>query len=100
MPNWRACTYVFPDVARTGQPSRIYQYSTLEDESPPAPNRVGLRHLAFLVNDVAAVLDGMTSAGGRALGEISTAEVSGKGQVEFVYAADPDGNIIELQRWF
>ncbi len=46
------------------------------------------------------LLDRMISAGGRALGEISTAEVSGKGQVEFVYAADPDGNIIELQRWF
>jgi catechol 2,3-dioxygenase-like lactoylglutathione lyase family enzyme len=89
-----------PGCGEDGPTLEIYQYSTLEDEAPPVPNRVGLRHLAFLVDDVAAVLDRMTSAGGRALGEIATAEVSGKGQVEFIYAADPDGNIIELQRWF
>jgi catechol 2,3-dioxygenase-like lactoylglutathione lyase family enzyme len=89
-----------PGCGEDGPTLEIYQYATLEDEPLPVPNRVGLRHIAFLVDDVAAILDRMTAAGGRALGEISTAEVSGKGQVEFVYAADPDGNIIELQRWF
>jgi catechol 2,3-dioxygenase-like lactoylglutathione lyase family enzyme len=89
-----------PGYGEDGPTLEIYQYSSLEDESLPVPNRVGLRHLAFLVDDVAGVLDRVTVAGGRALGTISSAEVSGKGKVEFVYAADPDGNIIELQRWF
>jgi catechol 2,3-dioxygenase-like lactoylglutathione lyase family enzyme len=89
-----------PGHGKDGPTLEIYQYAKLVDEPPPVPNRVGLRHLAFLVDDVEAILERVTADGGRALGEISTAEVPGKGQVEFVYAADPDGNIIELQRWF
>jgi len=33
------------------------------------------------------------------LGEISGKEVEGVGYITFVYAKDPEGNIIELQHW-
>lgn len=63
------------------------------------PNRYGLGHLAFRVEDVAATLAAVVAAGGGAAGDVSTAEVDGVGTLEFVYARDPEGNVLELQRW-
>jgi hypothetical protein len=37
--------------------------------------------------------------GGKAVGEISSAEAKGVGLLTFVYCADPEGNILELQAW-
>jgi hypothetical protein len=33
------------------------------------------------------------------LGEIVSVEVAGAGWITFAYATDPEGNLIELQRW-
>ena len=37
--------------------------------------------------------------GGRHVGDITSSEVPGVGLLTFVYLADPEGNIIELQAW-
>jgi len=39
------------------------------------------------------------AGGGGTVGEIATAEVKGVGLLHVVYARDPEGNIVELQRW-
>ena len=38
------------------------------------------------------------SAGGSAVGQTATTEVSGIGRLRVVYARDPEGNIVELQK--
>ncbi len=56
-------------------------------------------HLAFPVDDVHLTLERLLAAGGSANGEIAEVAVDGVGTAEFVYARDPDGNIVELQGW-
>jgi len=51
------------------------------------------------VDDVDKVLRAVIGAGGGAVGEIASAEVKGVGLLRVVYARDPEGNIVELQRW-
>ena len=64
-----------------------------------AVNRVGLMHIAFSVDDVQTTLDRITAAGGSSQGELAEVSVAGVGTAEFVYARDPEGNIVELQGW-
>jgi predicted enzyme related to lactoylglutathione lyase len=44
-------------------------------------------------------LKAVIAAGGGAVGEIASAEVKDVGQIRLVYARDPEGNIVELQKW-
>jgi hypothetical protein len=39
------------------------------------------------------------AAGGGAVGKVATTDVAGVGKLRVVYARDPEGNIIELQKW-
>ena len=61
-------------------------------------NRVGFGHVAFAVEDVDETLAEMVAAGGSRLGAVTTADTSA-GRLTLVYARDPEGNIVELQRW-
>jgi predicted enzyme related to lactoylglutathione lyase len=66
---------------------------------PGVANREGIMHLAFEVDDVQKMLDLVLEHGGKKIGEIVSSEVKGVGLLTFVYCADPEGNIIELQAW-
>ena len=55
-------------------------------------------HIAFLVDNVEAVLKKLISSGGTKLGEVARKDFA-KGTLIFTYARDPEGNIIELQTW-
>ena len=61
--------------------------------------RGGLMHLAFEVNDIGEALDRLLASSGTRQGAISEIGVDGVGAAAFVYARDPDGNIVELQEW-
>ena len=63
------------------------------------PNETGYGHIAFEVDDVAQALATVLEHGGRPLGTVSRASVAGAGELEIVYARDPEGNVIELQAW-
>jgi len=39
------------------------------------------------------------AAGGSVVGQIATTQVNGVGTLRVVYARDPEGNIVELQKW-
>ena len=39
------------------------------------------------------------AAGGGTVGKIAVTEVDGVGVLRVVYARDPEGNIVELQKW-
>ena len=51
------------------------------------------------MDDVPATLERLLAAGGSVAGELVETDVPGAGHLEAVYARDPEGNIVELQRW-
>ena len=88
-----------PGCGPDGPTLEIFQYAQGLPPAPRVANRAGYGHIAFMVDDVAAALAAVCAAGGSAAGRVATGEVPGKGSLTFVYAADPEGNLIELQRW-
>ncbi len=88
-----------PGCGERGPTLEIYQYDPQEPGLPVAVNRPGLGHLAFAVDDVDAACSAVLEAGGSLVGRVVSLEVPGAGLVTFAYAADPEGNVIELQRW-
>ena len=88
-----------PGYGDTGPTLEIYQYRRHEERPKTAANRPGFGHIAFAVDDVKAMREAVIAAGGGTLGEVVSLDVPGAGQVTFVYLTDPEGNIIELQRW-
>ena len=77
----------------------IFSYDTLKDAIPEEITRPGLGHLAFEVDDVEETLMKVISKGGSRVGELITAEYPNDLEAVFVYAKDPEGNIVELQSW-
>lgn len=67
--------------------------------SAPAVNRRGLGHLAFEVDDVETVLKQVLEHGGGQIGELIRTRYPDGREAVFVYAADPEGNILEIQSW-
>jgi hypothetical protein len=53
----------------------------------------------FAVEDVGQATAAVLRYGGSKAGEISSSPVESVGLLTFVYLADPEGNIIELQAW-
>lgn len=88
-----------PGLGADGPTLEIYSYDETLPGPEPAPNRTGLGHLAFQTGDVPALLQQVLAHGGRAVGTVVTREVPGKGTLTFLYAADPEGNLLELQAW-
>ena len=88
-----------PGHGLDGPTLEIYQHRTMEGAPNPTANTKGLRHLAFHVDDVTATQNAVLAAGGSNIGQIVDTVIEGVGKLAFVYVADPDGNIIELQNW-
>lgn len=88
-----------PGYGDNGPTLEIYQYSQNLTRSFPAANREGFGHIAFEVGDVQKAAEEVLERGGTKVGEIASAEVKGVGLLTFIYLADPEGNIIELQAW-
>ena len=88
-----------PGLGDHGPTLEIFQYHHCLDSPSGAVNRRGLAHLAFAVEDVKAARDAVLAAGGSSVGELVTLPVSETRAVTFVYVRDPEGNIIELQKW-
>lgn len=77
----------------------IFSYNQLKEGTLPGINRPGFAHLAFEVDDVEAALIEIKKAGGSTVGEVVTAAYPNNQEAVFVYARDPEGNILELQSW-
>ena len=88
-----------PGCGPDGPTLEVFQYKQGADAGARAANRPGFGHIAFAVDDVEAALKSIIAAGGGTLGEVVRVDVAGAGPLTFVYASDPEGNIIELQRW-
>jgi glyoxylase I family protein len=88
-----------PGCGPDGPTLEIFEYGRGVEKPTPAANRAGYGHLAFAVPDVDAALAAVLAEGGAQLGKVVSKTVPGAGELRFVYAQDPEGNIIELQRW-
>lgn len=88
-----------PGFGDDGPTLEIFQYSRSEAGQETAANRPGFGHIAFSVDDVQAAYDAVLAAGGKTVGKITSVEIPDAGKITFVYLADPEGNIIELQKW-
>lgn len=90
---------LLPGWGANGPTLEIHQYSEIEPQSAINPNMRGIAHIAFEVDSVKETLNKIIRAGGSANGQISYGKVEGKGKITFVYARDPEGNLIEIQKW-
>jgi predicted enzyme related to lactoylglutathione lyase len=88
-----------PGYGENGPTLEIFQYEPQAERPQTAANRPGFGHIAFAVDDVEAVREAVLAAGGGALGEVVSVEVTGAGDITFAYLTDPEGNVIEVQRW-
>ena len=80
-----------PDGSDVFEVVRFRSPSAGADESAPAANRPGLRHIAFKVDDVRGVVERVREAGWDTVGEI--VEVR---PFLLCYVRGPEGLIVEL----
>ncbi len=64
----------------------------------PRPCDVGSVHVAFVVDDLDAVLDAIAAAGWQAAGQPQTLQVGPNAGRRVVYVRDPDGTTIEFMQ--
>ena len=88
-----------PGYDKDGPTLEIFSYDKVVERGMPIANQCGLAHIAFSVRDVDEALQAVIAAGGGAVGKIASTEVDGVGLLRVVYARDPEGNIVELQKW-
>ena len=88
-----------PGCGGEGPTLEIFEYESAAQSAPAEVNEPGLAHIAFEVDDVAAASEEIVRRGGSTVGEMVELDVPGRGRITFVYARDPEGNIIELQSW-
>jgi len=93
---WLDSVNAVPNAHLTGVHLRLPGYGedgpTLEIFSYDA-------HIAFAVDDVDQALEAVIAASGGTVGRVATTEVDSVGVLRVVYARDPEGNIVELQKW-
>jgi len=95
-----------PGYGDAGPTLELFQYGAQEaaaaQRNAPhsdAPNQPGFGHVAFAVDDVRAACEQIVAAGGGMLGQVVTVDIAGAGTIEFAYATDPEGNLVEVQQW-
>lgn len=95
----RGVHLLLPGHGRYGPTLEIFQYTKTAAGHTPRINRPGLAHIAFAVPDVRRALAAVEAHGGGRVGGVVEAVIRGAGKIAVAYARDPEGNIIELQRW-
>ena len=88
-----------PGYGEQGPTLEIFTYAQLKVRTSQAPNQPGFGHIAFAVDDVPEARAAVLTAGGIDVGEIISANIPNAGNLTFVYMADPEGNLLELQQW-
>jgi catechol 2,3-dioxygenase-like lactoylglutathione lyase family enzyme len=81
-----------PDGQVNLELSKFHQPQAVGDVQPAAANTLGLRHIAFQVEDLEGIVDDLNKKDRKLVGEIQTYENSWK----LCYVRGPEGIIIEL----
>jgi predicted enzyme related to lactoylglutathione lyase len=88
-----------PGYRADGPTLEIFQYAREKKSGLATVNKPGYAHIAFAVQNVSRALEKVEKQGGGRVGAVVSTEISGVGSINFVYCRDPEGNIIELQKW-
>lgn len=88
-----------PGHGDNGPTLEVFSYAKNAPAAPTELHRPGFQHLAFEVDDVEAKRAEILKRGGRDVGEVVTLDIAGAGKLTLNYMTDPEGNIIELQKW-
>ena len=87
-----------PGYGHDGPTLEIFQYSDIKPWPEKSPDSQGFGHIAFSVDNVDETLNRILEAGGGSVGVVTEVKIEGVGTIKFVYARDPEGNIIEVQQ--
>lgn len=95
----RGVHLLLPGFGDEGPTLEIFQYNQDIPHPQKSINTRGFGHIAFSVDDVEACLKKLLDNGGSTVGETVRGQVDGAGPIHLVYAKDPEGNIVEIQKW-
>ena len=87
-----------PSCGESGPTLEIFEL-TPDFETSRAVQRRGYGRIAFEVPDVQEAQRAVIAAGGSSIGEVVTLTRSDDWHVTLCYAADPEGNAVELLTW-
>ena len=90
---------ILPGYDMDGPTLEIFEYNENINHNGKKINLEGFGHIAFAVEDVEQKLNLLLENGGSAVGQLIDTEINGVGKISVVYAKDPEGNIIEIQKW-
>ncbi len=83
-----------------GQTLEIFTYNHhLKRQRIAQINETGFAHVAFRVDSVQKYVDRILEHGGTFYGEIADTDIEDVGHLTVVYMRDPEGNIVEIQKW-
>ena len=88
-----------PGHGENGPTIEIFTCSEQLDVPLPALNQPGFAHIAFEVDDFDGTREKILQWGGSDYGEKVTIDIAGAGRLTLLYMRDPEGNIVELQKW-
>ncbi len=88
-----------PGYGDIGPTLEIFQYKKSIDEKKIEVNQHGIAHIAFAVDDVEQIIIDLIKEGGSLLGKVVTTDIEDAGNITFAYTKDPEGNIVEIQKW-
>jgi catechol 2,3-dioxygenase-like lactoylglutathione lyase family enzyme len=92
---------LFLDNPEGGTRLELLRYDAPQGQESPLhsqPNAIGMRHIAFEVDDMAAVLDRLRALGHKPLSEPVEVpfKVGSLGRKHLCYFHDPDGTLLEI----
>lgn len=90
---------LLPGYGEDGPTLEIFQYRNMLAQPETRANSKGYTHIAFEVSNLDNTCQKVVKAGGWILGKLARQPVEGVGVCTFVYARDPERNIIEIQSW-
>lgn len=88
-----------PGHGEHGPTLEVFTYAKNAEHPPTQLHRPGFQHLAFEVDDVDGKREEILARGGSDVGKVVTLDIPGAGKLTLVYMTDPEGNILELQKW-
>jgi predicted enzyme related to lactoylglutathione lyase len=95
----RGLHLILPGWGDEGPTLEVFEYDANLPNPAKQVHTEGFGHIAFAVEDVEACLAEVLRHGGSAVGGVVKSAVPGVGLLHVVYARDPEGNIVELQKW-
>ena len=90
---------LLPGYDSFGPTLEIFEYNQNIENDKKYINLEGFAHIAFAVEDVKEKLNLLLKNGGSTVGSLIDTEIKGVGKISLIYTKDPEGNIIEIQKW-